>query len=160
MKKIILSVAFLLSLTTISIAQGGNEKSNHEESKRKLEASKIAYMTSYLDLSSEEAAKFWPIYNEYQQAKKDLYGTKGKRKKTSELTDAEATAKLNSYITMESEKAKLKTTYLEKFRTILSDKKVLMLTKAEGDFKRQVVKRYADRRRGGHHDGSKDKQKR
>jgi len=93
--------------------------------------------------------KFWPVYNEYQKAKKDLYGPRGERKKTSELTDAEATAKLNKYISMETEKANLKASYLEKFRIILTDKKVLMLTRAEGEFKKQVVKRYADRRRGG-----------
>jgi len=160
MKKLILSFVCILGIASMSIAQDGDKRANREDSRKKLEASKIAYMTSYLDLSIEEAANFWPIYNEYQKAKKDLQGPKGERKKTADLTDAEATDRLNTYISMESKKAQLIATYIEKFRTVLSDKKVLMLTRAEGEFKKQVVKRYADRRRGGKPGGERDGQRR
>ena len=39
----------------IGVAQNGN----------RLEVLKIAYITKRLDLSPEEAQKFWPIYNQY-----------------------------------------------------------------------------------------------
>ena len=36
------------------------------ENKEKIKALKIAYLTEKLDLSSNEAEKFWPIYNKHK----------------------------------------------------------------------------------------------
>lgn len=159
MKKIILSIACIIGLAALSIAQDGDRSKNREESRKKLEASKVAYITSYLDLSAAESADFWPVYNEYKKAHKELKGAKGDRKKVSDMTDAEATTKLDQYISMSTEQAALKAKYLKKFRLILSDKKVLMLNRAESEFKKQVVKRYADGRRGDRQGGSRGDQK-
>lgn len=153
MKKIILLLAFVLSILSISIAQSGDKDHNREESRKRIEASKVAYMTTYLDLSSDESAKFWPIYNQYQSELKALRGERGERKEISEMTDAEASNKLDQYIANSKKKLDLNTKYMTKFRSVLSDKKVLMLTKAEGEFKKQMVNRYADRR--GSKSGSK-----
>jgi hypothetical protein len=54
MKRFLL-FAFLLMIGIKMQAQNGN----------RLEALKIAYITNKLNLSPEEAQKFWPIYNQY-----------------------------------------------------------------------------------------------
>jgi hypothetical protein len=54
MKRFLL-FAFLLTIGIKIRAQNGN----------RLEALKIAYITNKLNLSPEEAQKFWPIYNQY-----------------------------------------------------------------------------------------------
>jgi hypothetical protein len=54
MKRFLL-FAFLLMIGINIRAQNGN----------RLEALKIAYLTNKLNLSPEEAQKFWPIYNQY-----------------------------------------------------------------------------------------------
>ena len=56
MKRFLLFVSFAFSFL-IGVAQNGN----------RLEALKIAYITKRLDLSPEEAQKFWPIYNQYAE---------------------------------------------------------------------------------------------
>jgi hypothetical protein len=56
MKRFLLLMSFAFSFL-ISVAQNGN----------RLEALKIAYITKRLDLSPEEAQKFWPIYNQYAE---------------------------------------------------------------------------------------------
>ena len=56
MKRFLLLVSFTVSFL-IGVAQNGN----------RLEALKIAYITKRLDLSPEEAQKFWPIYNQYAE---------------------------------------------------------------------------------------------
>jgi hypothetical protein len=56
MKRFLLLVSFAFSFL-IGVAQNGN----------RLEALKIAYITKRLDLSPEEAQKFWPIYNQYAE---------------------------------------------------------------------------------------------
>ncbi len=54
MKRFLL-FAFLFTASLKIQAQNGN----------RLEALKIAYITNKLNLSPEEAQKFWPIYNQY-----------------------------------------------------------------------------------------------
>jgi hypothetical protein len=56
MKRLLLLVSFAFSFLMV-VAQNGN----------RLEALKIAYITKRLDLSPEEAQKFWPIYNQYAE---------------------------------------------------------------------------------------------
>lgn len=59
MKKILLLTLFLLNISYFCYAQADNRKNN-------IEAIQIAYLTRELSLSSEEAQKFWPVYNEYR----------------------------------------------------------------------------------------------
>jgi hypothetical protein len=56
MKRLLFLISFAFSFL-IGVAQNGN----------RLEALKIAYITKRLDLSPEEAQKFWPIYNQYAE---------------------------------------------------------------------------------------------
>jgi len=44
------------------------DRNRHEQ----IQAMKIAYITERLDLSSEEAEKFWPIYNDYNDKKGEI----------------------------------------------------------------------------------------
>ena len=59
MKKILLLTLFLLNINYFCFSQVQNRKNN-------IEAIQIAYLTRELSLSSDEAQKFWPIYNEYR----------------------------------------------------------------------------------------------
>jgi len=59
MKKILLSTLILLNISYFCFAQGENRKN-------RIEAIQIAYLTKELSLTSDEAQKFWPVYNEYR----------------------------------------------------------------------------------------------
>jgi hypothetical protein len=64
MKKFLLIIAVFIGLMATVTAQdnkGGNGKNDGS----RIEALKIAYLTKKLNLSTEEAQKFWPIYNKY-----------------------------------------------------------------------------------------------
>jgi|SRR5450432_2697031 len=54
MKRFLLYLVFIVSVHNVKAQNGA-----------RLEALKIAYITNRLNLSPEEAQKFWPIYNEY-----------------------------------------------------------------------------------------------
>ena len=56
MKRVLLLTCFAFAILK-GVAQNGNQ----------LVALKIAYITKRLDLSPEEAQKFWPIYNQYTE---------------------------------------------------------------------------------------------
>jgi hypothetical protein len=56
MKRFLLLTCFAFTIL-IGVAQNGHQ----------IEALKIAYITKRLDLSPDEAQKFWPIYNQYAE---------------------------------------------------------------------------------------------
>ena len=68
MKKIFsiaLSAMLLLGAFTC-LAQGKPDKKEWQE---KMKAEKVAYLTDYMNLTSAEAQKFWPVYNQAESEK-------------------------------------------------------------------------------------------
>jgi hypothetical protein len=61
MKKIIYMLTLALGVTVVAVAQENGQGKDDG----RIEALKIAYLTKKLNLSTEEAQKFWPIYNQY-----------------------------------------------------------------------------------------------
>src|SRR5947209_16772410 len=61
MRKLLLILFLFISTAYICNAQDGNNKKDQEQ----IEALRSAYITNQLNLTSEEAQKFWPIYNRY-----------------------------------------------------------------------------------------------
>jgi len=59
---ILFSLLLLFSIKTF--AQPGKE-----EKLKQLQKQKMNYFTERLDLSEQEAKKFWPVYNDYQNRK-------------------------------------------------------------------------------------------
>ncbi len=125
---------------------GGNGHHNGERvPEEKIKALKIAYLTGKLNLTTDEAQAFWPIYNTYQDAKFEVHKaqmtiSRTLKTKIDVLTDAELNMLMDEYIALEQKEASLKVEYLQKFRKILPIKKVAMLQKAEHDFKVEVLR--------------------
>ena len=69
MKKFILIIIFALGSFCFVKAQD-EDGSNRAE---KIQALKIAFITQKLGLSAEEAQRFWPVYNQYQNEMKSTY---------------------------------------------------------------------------------------
>lgn len=118
--------------------------------KDRIKTLKIAFITERLSLSSKEAQSFWPVYNEHH---KKIEGFRQReRKRLTErmdniigLSNTEADMLLEELIGLESEKQEAKFRYLKKVRTVLSAKKVLLLIKAEEDFKKRLLQQYRKR---------------
>ena len=71
MKTKIYSLLILLLFTSLGFSQGFRDK------KEKIKALKIAFISQKLSLTTEQAEKFWPIYNKYEDkivALKEMYG--------------------------------------------------------------------------------------
>jgi hypothetical protein len=117
--------------------------------KDRIEPLKIAYITQKLGLTSEEAQKFWPVYNKFNDDLQKLRSsTKDKlADELSELasmseTDAEKT--LNEMLNYKISEAEMIKKYASEFKKVLPIKKVVMLYKAENDFKRELLKKLRD----------------
>jgi len=62
MKKILVLYGTICWLTVAAFAQ---DNENQKPEGGRLEALKIAYITKQLNLTPEEAQRFWPVYNQY-----------------------------------------------------------------------------------------------
>jgi hypothetical protein len=129
---------------------GGSNHQGERMPEEKIKALKIAFLTSRLNLSTEEAQVFWPIYNAYQDAKMEVHRAQMKLAKTlatkfDVLTDAEMNRMLDEHITLKQKESNLEIENLQKLRTILPIKKIALLQKAERDFKVEVLREYKNR---------------
>jgi hypothetical protein len=66
MRKILYLILVLLPF--LGMAQDGIRG----ESKQRLEAIQVAYLTKELSLTTQDAEKFWPVYNKYQDELRGL----------------------------------------------------------------------------------------
>ena len=150
MKNSLLILIFFLSCT-IAFAQPGGKR--FEERREKIEALKIAFLTKELNLTSEEAKGFWPVYNKFEEEMHTL--RENRRKERGEMkadiesmTDKEAEQFVNSEIAFRQNELDIIKKYHPQFKQVLPVKKVALLIRAEEDFKRELLRRIQDRQDG------------
>ena len=115
-----------------------------------IESQKIAFISTELDLSTEEAQVFWPVYNQYSNELKTLRdnrlkGSKKLNKNLSNIADAELEKILDDMIdrfaNMKMQEVKVKKKYHIEFKKVLSIQQVALLYKSERKFKGELLKR-------------------
>jgi hypothetical protein len=139
MKNIILS--FLLAFFFIGVNAQNEDCKRHEQ----IKARKIAIITEKLELTPEEAQKFWPLYNEYEEKLSKIHEKKRESHKNFEenkdnLTDEDYKKFADTYVDSKLEEAELTKEYKDKYCEILPAKKVVLLYHTEQMFKRELLK--------------------
>jgi len=121
----------------------------------KIKAYKIAYITDQLNLTSTEAEKFWPIYNEHEEKLSKLRKQEGQsirkviknKEDIDQISETEAKEVVTSVINIQSVILKENQGYFKKLKKILPYKKILKLQVAEKEFKRKLFERLKKRRK-------------
>ena len=142
---------YLLLLTTTMLtlslsAQRGGERGSRGE---KIQQQRIAFITTELDLSVEEAQTFWPLYNDYQDAKKEIGPDRKTQKKIEDMTEEESRLVLSQSMDAKSKQVELEIEFMNKLERVLPAKKRLKLIRLEREFKKTVLKRYQKRLKRG-----------
>lgn len=110
----------------------------------KIEALKVAFITKRLKLTTEEAQKFWPVYNQYEEEKKQIRETTidviRDMKEDGDFTNAEAELAITKYLEFKSRDLELTKKYIVEFRKILPATKIAKLVTAEEHFKKMLMK--------------------
>jgi hypothetical protein len=135
MKKILL---FLSIVFLVPVLKG--QTTNLE----KLNNYKIGFFTKKLDLTSEEAVKFWPVYNEYQTQRNSLQMEKLKINRTfnqneSSLTDKQLTEMGDRYVDLLVQESNLAVDFHKKLKEVLPPAKVIRYYQAENQYKAQLL---------------------
>ena len=70
--KYLLTTTFSLLIIIFCLSAFAQPPKNHPEKREQIEALRISFITQRLDLTREEAQRFWPVYNEYHDALESL----------------------------------------------------------------------------------------
>ncbi len=133
----------LLFFSPALFAQPDDDGPN-DEKREQIRAHKVAFISTELNLTTSEAEKFWPVYNEYE--KKLTAKREAKRKLMKELkaiSDLSAEAayeKMEQLLKIEEEEVALRSEYLVKFATVLDKKKAARVFIAEEKFKKELIR--------------------
>ena len=139
----------LLFISSVSFSQ------NFKEKREKVKALKVAYITEQLELTTEEAQKFWPIYNAFDENQSELRHEKMraildrfKPGNVEKLSEKDASNSLIQMEKIEEDLFNLKKKFIKDLQSVISAKKIIKLKKAEEDFNRELLKQMREKRRG------------
>lgn len=144
MKKIILVLFLLMTAISGLQAQNRDDRDDHRE---KIKTLKVAFITEGLNMNTELAQKFWPIYNRYEHQKRALH----KREHidlddAGSISEAKAEEMLKEYLQVEKEEYIIKRELFADLKKILSAKEIITLHKLEADFNKKLLKEYRTRK--------------
>ena len=139
LKKILCVSVVLLAFTLTSFAQKSWGRSEQ------IESIKVAFITSKLDLTSEEAQKFWPVYNNYT---KEFLELLKKKKEARYNNNSDPNETINADILYESKMLELKKRYRKLYAKAIPPQKILALYRAESEFREHLYKQLNNRRKG------------
>ncbi|MDX6747149.1 sensor of ECF-type sigma factor [Polaribacter sp. PL03] len=123
---------------------------HNKESREKIMALKVAFLTQELKLSSSEAEKFWPIYNKHEE-QIDLLRNKGRlefKKKIKEVGDlakleeSDAKKLVLLKLDLEEKMVEEKVDFNTKISKFLPYKKIMKLHLSEREFSRKLMRKY------------------
>lgn len=144
MKKYLFSLFVVLAFCFSTNAQ---KRKGHKE---KIKLLKISYLTEQLDLTSSEAEKFWPVYNEHSKNILDFMAKKSDAikkelrvvKEIDSIDEKKGLTLFNLTQYLERKKFEERENYIKKLKTILPIKKILKLQIAEKEFGRKLMRKY------------------
>lgn len=141
--RILAAVAAFIMIALSSNAQGPKQGSWQE----RIMAEKIAFITSALELTPEEAQVFWPVYNqieaqkkETQKVVKEAYKALTKALEEGTASDKEIDRLLDNYLAAKQAQKESGKGDATKFRKVLSSQKVAKLYIAEENFRRHHIR--------------------
>lgn len=148
MKKYISLIALLLSVAFVSAQPLLKQK------KEQIKALKVAFITEELQLTPDEASKFWPLYNAFEDKQKDykkekVKGYLNRMDETSinNLSEKEASIMLAQMEASEEEAFQVRKKFIASLKGVIPAVKIIKLKQAEEGFNRKLLKQYKEKMR-------------
>ncbi|MBC5992553.1 hypothetical protein H8S84_06870 [Pontibacter sp. SD6] len=114
-----------------------------QERNENVEAAKVAYITDKIELTADQAQKFWPIYNEYETKRRELMRNyrSGYRRNLEEMSEQEAKARIDEMFDTRERELALEKEYAARYQRVISTKQLIKLYRAERDFTKLLLKK-------------------
>lgn len=144
-----------LIIVFISVNAMAQDGSFIRKKKEQIKALKVAFITDELALTPDEATKFWPLFNAFEDKQQDIKKQKLKGyldrmddDSFDKLSEKDAATMLAQMESTEDELYQLKKKFVSSLKGVISPIKILKLKKAEENFNRKLLQQYRDRKLG------------
>ena len=149
MKKLILFFGFTLLIVSYLFAQP--ELKPNDDWMQKIRAEKVAFLTTKLQLTPDEAQNFWPVYNEFENKRFEIHMQRREMEhktmeNTTDMTEDQLKDLSTKYINLFQKEADLMKEYNKKFFRVLPPQKVVMFYDVENDFRSHMLKEFRKKR--------------
>lgn len=155
MKQNLFTVALIALLTLCSLDSSAQRNINGNW-RDKMVSEKIAFITNALQLTPEEAAVFWPVYNQIEKEKRDYqielmraYRNLEEAIDKGDASDKEIETLLTKYLDLKNSNKCCCAGEPDRLKAVLPSKKVAQLYIAEEKFRRQHIRNMKGRSQGG-----------
>ena len=115
----------------------------------KIESARIALITERLGLTPDQAQKFWPIYNEFIQKRRDISQALVRERQgldMNKLSDEQSRRLNDMMLDAKQRQLDLEKTYSLRLQQVISAQQVIALRRAEEDFRRMIIERLQQRK--------------
>jgi hypothetical protein len=134
MKKWLIILLMLFGVFSSGFAQDAANTQPQQQQQQadggKLKALQIAYLTNKLNLKPEEAQRFWPVFNQYQEEIKKV------RMEGKNLTEVDREQKI----------VDIRKKYFDEFSKVLNKERADRVFKADNEFRDVIRKEIQERR--------------
>jgi len=153
MKHVLVGIILLTGVTAFAQEKGENRRME----KQRIEQAKIAFITNKLELTTDQAKEFWPIYDamqaELKEHKKNLKDElKSLKEDDAKIDDASYKKALKNMHDGQIKGIEIKTKYTNQIGELLGYDKVFTWGEAEKEFKKRLMDRMKNakgQKRGG-----------
>ena len=138
-----MKIRYIIILLGCTLCLSGLAQKRDKSTVIEFRLKKQTYMAQKAGLTEEESQKFFPLYFEFQDKKKEINKQAwsiAKKGKAPETTDQEYEEIIDNFFDNQEAIIELEKEYIKKYREILSDKKIYMVYWAEIKFSRNMMK--------------------
>ncbi|WP_229203518.1 hypothetical protein [Dyadobacter jejuensis] len=150
MKKILFRALALLFVVFYASGTSVYGQRHSSDEMRRIQDAKVAIITNRLDLTQEQSAGFWPLYNEYSQQRRQIHRDMRKifgEKKADGVDDRAAMNNLKEVQELKQKELDLEKDYQQRFLKVITASQLAELYKAEKTFNDMLIQRLKQNRR-------------
>lgn len=128
---------------------------DREDRIERIKALRVAFISDKLQLTSEEAQRFWPIFNQFDDKQSDLQKEKRQlmiklqSENATTLSEKESAKLMEEDERLENEIQNNRRKLVKDLQGVIPNQKILMLRQIEVEFKQKLLKQIQKRREGG-----------
>lgn len=134
---------FFMTASSLAFAQRNGQPVDPE----RLQAARIAYITTRISLKTEQAEKFWPLFNSFTESRDASMRTMSDLSRGVEsMSEEEAKSRIQQKLQIQQKLVQVEKTFIAEAAKVLTYKQLLMLQNIAKDFNRHLYERGRERR--------------
>jgi mevalonate kinase len=139
--KIYLLLLFMAA-SSLAFAQRGGQPVDPE----RMQAARIAFITTRINLKTEQAEKFWPLFNSFTESREASMRAVGDLSKGIEsMTEEEAKSRIQQKLQIQQKLVQDEKIFVAEAAKVLTYKQLLLLQNIAKDFNRHLYDRGRER---------------